>query len=109
MFGSKGRDRVMKDMHRLWDHYKEIVSKQHHLRTELDKLYKIEQREAELQKHLHNLRNAKDLTKIAHEAQRIIKEELHYVVLIEKNVDRCIRHLKDQKSLIKRIRKDLRG
>ncbi len=108
VFGRKGRERVVHDLHKLWNHYKDIVSKQHHLRTELDKLYRLEKREAELKAHLARLNKMSDLTDIVKGAQKILDEELHYVVLIERNIDRCMRHLKDQKALIKRIKRDLR-
>ena len=108
VFGRRGRERVVNDLHKLWDHYKDIVSKQHHLRTELDKLYRLEKRESELKDHLARLNNMNDLNDIARGARKILDQELHFVVLIERNIDRCMRHLKDQKALIRRIRRDLR-
>lgn len=109
VFGRRGRERVVEDLHRLWNQYKDLVSKQHHLRTELEKLYNLEKREAELKGHLARLRSMNDLTDIARGARHILDEELHYVVIIERNVDRCMGHLKEQKHLIRRIRRDLRG
>ncbi len=108
VFGRRGRERVVEDLHRLWNHYKDLVSKQHHLRTELEKLYNLEKREAELKGNLARLRSMNDLADIARGARQILDEELHYVVIIERNVDRCMGHLKEQKHLIRRIRRDLR-
>lgn len=108
VFGRKGRERVVNDLHKLWNHYRDIVSKQHHLRTELEKLYNLEKREAELKGQLARLRSMKDLASVARGARLILDEELHYVIIIEQNVDRCLRHLKEQKHLIRRIRRDIR-
>jgi len=107
VFGRGGREKVIDDLHKLWKHYKEIVSKQHHLRTDLEHVYHLEKREADLKKHLSRIRSVKDIDRAGAEARKIIEDEFHYIKLIEHNVNKCMGHLKDQKSLIKRMKKDL--
>ncbi len=109
LFGKSGRERVVDDLKRLWNYYRDIVSKQHHLRTDLERLYQLERREAELRKHVLRIQGIRDLDRAADDARRILKNELHHVDLIEKNIDRCMSHMKYQKGLIRRIRKDLVG
>ncbi len=108
-FGKRGRERVVDDLKRLWGYYSDIVNKQHHLRTDLERLYQLERREAELRKHVLRIQGIRDLDRAADDARTILRNELHHVDLIEKNIDRCMSHMKDQKGLIRRIRKDLVG
>lgn len=107
MFGFGGRRDVVQDLHRLWDTYREIVSKQHHVRSELEKVYVLERREAELKAHLARIRSIADMQTATNEARRILQEEYHFVALIEQHAQRSRQRIDEQLSLISRVKRDL--
>ncbi len=107
LFGKKGHQAVINDLSRVVLCYREITLDEHRIREDLERVFAMERREAELRKKISQLRSMGDAQGIADEGRRVLREELRYLHDAEHRINRCIHYINEQKRKIRNARRGM--
>lgn len=87
--------------------YRNIKSGQSKIRHDIDRLFHLEHRAADFKRRIAHLQKLQDASHLAKEANKIVREERHFLNDMTKTVNNTIKWAKEQKKIIRRIRKQL--